>query len=89
MILKISPKWSKFANSLFGNKSGRHCHWCRFMKSNGGSVICVNKNSKFSDGDRIRTWDGGGCAKECYFFELDKWYTKDKNYDETFVDRRR
>ena len=80
----ISPKWSKLALSVLGDKNGRHCHWCKFMESDDGEVHCINKDSPFCDGNRIRTWDGLECASKCGVFELDDWYTKDKNYEEYF-----
>ena len=80
----ISPKWSKLAKSVVGNKEGKHCHWCKHMKSEDGEVTCENPKSKFSDGERIRTWDGEGCANECGVFELSPWYESDKNYDKYF-----
>ena len=78
--MKISSKWSDFALSLFGNKGGEHCHWCKFIESDGGEAHCINKKSEFCDEDRIRTWDGIGCAKKCGYFELDEWYTSDANF---------
>lgn len=80
----ISLKWQSLSYALFGNYHGKHCHWCRFKKSNDGEVYCTNKKSMFHDGDRIRTWDGVYCAKKCGLFELDEWYTDDKNYDDYF-----
>jgi hypothetical protein len=80
----ISPKWTKLSVSVLGNKNGIHCHWCKYKKSKDGEVHCTNKKSMFSDKDRIRTWDGDYCAKKCGLFELDKWYSDDKNYDEYF-----
>lgn len=80
----ISKQWEAIAESWLGEKSGRHCHWCRHMKSEDGEVTCTNKASKFCDGDRIRTWDGLGCAKECGLFELDDWYKSDENVAKTF-----
>lgn len=80
----ISNKWSKVAQSWLGDKNGKHCHWCKFMKSEEGEVTCENPKSKFNDGERIRTWDGLACAKECGVFELDKHYTTDKTFNEYF-----
>jgi hypothetical protein len=80
----ISKKWKIVAKNWLGTVTGKHCHWCRFMKSEEGEVTCTNINSMFCDGDRIRTWDGIGCAKECGLFEINEWYTKDENYDKTF-----
>jgi len=84
MKKNISTKWSRLALSVLGDKDGRHCHWCKYMQSEEGEVTCTNKNSPFCDGDRIRTWDGLGCASVCKVFELDDWYTNDNNYDEYF-----
>jgi len=81
---KISPKWKPVAKGWLGNSNGKHCHWCTHMISEDGEVVCTNIKSKFCDGDRIRTWDGLGCAKECGFFKLNEWYTKDENYDAVF-----
>ena len=81
---KISPKWIPVAKGWLGNEEGKHCHWCKFKDTEEGEVTCSNPKSKFCDGNRIRTWDGLGCAEECGFFELDEWYTKDENYDEYF-----
>jgi hypothetical protein len=81
---KISKKWKPVAWAWLGNKQGKHCHWCEFMDSEDGEVTCGNPESKFCDGNRIRTWDGLQCAKECGHFILNEWYTKDENYDSTF-----
>jgi hypothetical protein len=81
---KISPKWIPVAIGWLGNKDGKHCHWCKFMKSDDGEVTCKNPDSQFCDGDRIRTWDGLWCAERCGLFELDEWYTKNENYDSFF-----
>lgn len=78
----ISPKWSKLAENVLGDKDGRHCHWCKFLQSDGDTVHCSNKDSPYCDGDRIRTWDGLECASKCSVFELDDWYTLDRNYGE-------
>jgi len=78
--MTITEKWSKLANAVLGDVLGRHCHWCKFIDSDGDTARCSNKESLFSDGDRIRTWDGLGCASECKQFELDEWYQDDKNY---------
>jgi len=83
-VNKISEKWSKVAMSWLGNKNGMHCHWCKHKQSFDGEVRCDNKKSKFCDGSRIRSWDGLACAEECGFFELEKWYTDDKNFDKYF-----
>ncbi len=80
----ISFKWSRLAKGVLGDKTGRHCHWCEFMESDDGEVHCLNKDSQFCDGDRIRTWDGLSCASQCKVFKLDVWYTDDKNYKEYF-----
>lgn len=77
--MKISSGWSKIAKNWVGNKEGKHCHWCRFAKFDEGEVFCKNKKSKFNDGDRIRSWDGEGCADECGQFEIGQYYTDDKN----------
>jgi len=82
----ISEKWSELAKSILGDESGRHCHWCKFIDTHDGIAECSNKDSPFYDGDRIRTWDGLGCAKKCPFFELDDWYMDDRNYDKIFED---
>ena len=82
--MKISKKWSQIATNWLGNSEGKHCHWCRFKLSEEGEVTCDNLKSKFCDGGRIRSWDGLDCAKECGYFEIDEWYTKDKNYYKTF-----
>lgn len=81
----ISPKWRKLAKNVLGVAIGRHCHWCKYMVSNDGEVTCGNPKSPFAaDGDRIRTWDGVECAKQCRVFELNEWYKSDENYDKTF-----
>ncbi len=77
----ISPKWSKLALSVLGDKNGRHCHWCKFIRTDGDIAICTNKDSLFCDGDRIRTWDGLECASQCKVFELDDWYSDNKKYE--------
>ena len=84
--MDISPKWSKLAKAVLGDKSGRHCHWCKFIQSveDGSEVHCSNKDSPFCDGDRIRTWDGQECASKCKVFELDEWYTQDENHEAYF-----
>lgn len=77
----ITSKWSRLAKSVLGDEQGRHCHWCKFIEDSGeGTVSCSNKDSPYCDGDRIRTWDGLVCASKCKVFELDDWYTDDKNY---------
>ena len=53
--MSISPKWSRLAKNVLGNEMGRHCHWCKFMESDGDTVHCSNKDSPFCNGDRIRT----------------------------------
>ena len=80
----ISPKWSKLALHVLGDKDGRHCHWCKFIDFEEGEAHCINGDSPFCDGDRIRTWDGLECASKCKAFQLDDWYTDDKNYEEYF-----
>jgi hypothetical protein len=84
MKTEISTKWKEVARGWLGDENGQHCHWCKFMKSDDGDVTCENPKSKFYDGDRIRSWDGLYCAKECGLFELNDWYKDDKNYDEYF-----
>ncbi len=73
----ISKKWAKVSQVVLGNREGKHCHWCKFIKHKDGSSYCENKLSKYFN-RRVRTWDGDICD----YFELDKWYTDDKNYDE-------
>jgi hypothetical protein len=85
---QISPKWKPVAKGWLGNSNGKHCHWCSFAEFGDGEVTCGNPKSKFHDGDRIRTWDGLQCAKECGLFELDKWYTEDKNFDDYFKEQK-
>ena len=80
----ISKKWIDVAKFWTGNKNGKHCHWCKFIITEDGEATCGNTLSKFCDGDRIRSWDGLDCAKQCGLFELDDWYKDDKNYDEYF-----
>lgn len=80
----ISGKWSQLALSMLGDKNGRHCHWCQFIHCEDSTAECFNEASPFCDGDRIRTWDGLECASKCKVFELDDWYTEDKNYEEYF-----
>lgn len=80
----ISNKWKQVAKNWLGIESGRHCHWCKHMVSKDGEVICNNKVSPFADGDRIRTWDGEICAKDCPVFELNDWYKDDANFERTF-----
>lgn len=82
----ISPKWKPVARMWLGNKDGQHCHWCKHAIFDEGTVECGNAASKFCDGDRIRSWDGLECAKECGVFELADWYKDDKNYDKYFKD---
>jgi len=80
----ISNKWANLAISFVGNSSGRHCHWCKFIILDEYEAVCGNKLSEFADGERIRTWDGEGCAKNCDFFELNDWYKDDKNFYKFF-----
>ncbi len=75
----IGSEWSKIARQYVGNKHGEHCHWCAHIKHDDGESFCSNPESKFCDGDRIRTWDGEGCAEECGVFKLDPWYEDDAN----------
>lgn len=84
MSKQISSKWSKLALSVLGDVAGRHCHWCRFIDTEEGEAHCLNKDSPYCDDGRIRTWDGLECASKCKVFELDGWYTDDKNYNKTF-----
>ncbi len=77
----ISPKWSNMAVGWLGNKDGRHCHWCRSIRHDDGCSYCDHPQSKFNDGDRIRTWDGEYCAKKCKYFKLDDGYKDDENLD--------
>ena len=81
---RISPKWAEVAISVLGDKNGQHCHWCKYIKHEDGYSFCTHPQSKFNDDDRIRSWDGLECAKECGCFKLDDWYTKDKNYEKYF-----
>lgn len=85
-ITGISKEWSIVANAWLGNKYGKHCHWCKYMLSEEGEVTCNNPDSKFFDGERIRSWDGLYCAEECGLFELNSWYKDDKNFYEYFKD---
>ena len=75
----IGKKWGRFAKSWLGNVEGRHCHWCKFMKSEDGEVTCEHPDSVYNDGDRIRSWDGEECAEKCGHFELNEYYTDDNN----------
>ncbi len=84
----ISVKWTKLAKSVLGDETGRHCHWCKYIDCDDGEAHCLNENSQFCDGDRIRTWDGLHCASRCKAFELDDWYTEDKNYEEYFKEQK-
>ena len=80
----ISKRWEKVALSFLGEKTGKHCHWCKYMVSEDGDVTCGNKASQFCDGDRIRSWDGLECARKCGVFGLNEWYKSDENYRKTF-----
>ena len=82
----ITPRWSKIASVWLGNGDGVHCHWCKFMKSEEGEVVCTHPQSRFSDGDRIRSWDGRYCAEQCGYFELQDFYKDDKNLDKITKD---
>ena len=77
----ISEKWKPLAKAWVGNEEGRHCHWCKHIDhdNESGTSDCINPKSEFSDGYRIRSWDGEGCAKKCGLFELKDWYKDDKN----------
>ena len=75
----IGKEWSKFAKGWLGYADGRHCHWCEHMDSEEGEVTCLHPDSKYNDGDRIRTWDGRGCAMDCECFSLSAWYKEDSN----------
>ena len=83
----ISPKWIPVAEGWTGNKEGRHCHWCKHKTNSedGGEAYCGNSGSQFSNGKRIRSWDGEGCAAQCKLFEIDEWYTEDENFYKTFA----
>ncbi len=81
----ISSKWPKMSRAWLGNKTGRHCHWCKFILCEDGEANCNNTKSKFFEGGRIRSWDGEYCAKECGLFELSDWYKDDKNFDAYFA----
>lgn len=80
----ISSRWAEVARGCLGNSEGIHCHWCVHAKFDEGEVTCGNEKSKFCDDDRIRTWDGEYCAKECGLFELSEWYKDDKNFESYF-----
>lgn len=77
----ISPGWANIAKGWIGIESGKHCHWCRSIRHNDGCSYCNNPNSKFSDGHRIRSWDGEECAEDCGVFELNEHYKDDRNID--------
>jgi len=81
----ISPKWRPAAKLWTGRSDGRHCHWCKHHVTDDGEVTCGHPDSKYNDGDRIRSWDGEKCAVNCEYFELDDWYKRDENYDTTFA----
>jgi len=80
-MTSISPKWAKIAESFLRDRTGRHCHWCKFIDLDEDTAQCSNEDSPYCDGDRIRTWDGLECASKCNVFELDDWYTDDKNFE--------
>lgn len=80
----ISEKWKVISKNWLGIDDSKHCHWCKSIKHDDGESHCSNPNSKFNDGDRIRTWDGVYCATNCNCFELDEYYTSDETYDNYF-----
>ena len=75
----IGKEWAQFARGWLGHADGRHCHWCEHILLEEGEAHCIHPESKFNDGDRIRTWDAHGCAMECQYFVLSSWYRDDKN----------
>jgi len=77
----ISPAWRILATNFLGVPSGRHCHWCVHAVFGDGEVTCGNAKSPYADGDRIRTWDGEGCAAKCQVFQLSDFYTSDESYN--------
>ena len=81
----ISKKWSRLSKCWLGNAEGIHCHWCKSMKSLDGEVHCINKKSKYCDGERIRCLEGESIAKYCRLFKLNNWYKDDKNYENYFI----
>jgi len=82
MSTGISPKWAELSEMVLLVEDGKHCHWCKNMVAdNNGAVLCGKEGCQFSDGERIRVWDGLACADECGHFDLDEWYSKDENYD--------
>ncbi len=84
----ISPKWSKLARNVLGNSKGIHCHWCKNGESDveNGEYLCRHPQSNYN-GKQIRILEGDAIAKKCKLFELNPWYTDDKNYDEYFEER--
>jgi hypothetical protein len=82
--MTISPEWSRIAENFIGKADGRHCHWCRHIEHDDGASYCNNPDSKLSDGERIRSWDGAQCAAECPVFSLDPWYEDDANVEKYF-----
>ena len=77
----IAPKWVVFARGWLDIESGQHCHWCKHIVHDDGESHCSNPNSRYCDGDRIRTWDGETCAETCGCFELSDWYKADENFE--------
>ena len=78
----ISEKWKPLASLWLGSEAGEHCHWCKHIVEDDGTVECGNPDSEIKG--RIRTWDGEGCARRCKIFELLDRYKSDKNHDEYF-----
>jgi hypothetical protein len=75
----ITDAWNEISKSWLGVGGGKHCHWCEHIICGDGAAVCGNKESPLHDGDRIRSWDGSGCAGECAMFKLDPHYEDDAN----------
>ena len=82
MSTGIGKEWSALAKGWLGYADGRHCHWCGHILSEDGEATCNNPESKYFDGDRIRSWDARGCAMDCGLFSLSEWYRDDNNLKE-------
>ena len=81
MQKKISKKWKIVSKSVFGCDTGG-CHWCQHIKNKGGYATCNHEDSQYYKA-RIRSWD---CAisQGCSLYQVQDWYTSDKNHTKTF-----
>ena len=50
-------------------KIRNHCHTCKYIDVAEGCAHCINPDSEFYDGKRIRSWGAFACAEQCKLWE--------------------